>query len=62
MENRLRTLKSLIFWLPVCAWAFALDLPAMELRIHHQPELDVRMVIAEGRIEPGDAERFRALA
>ncbi len=62
MENRLRTLKSLISWLPLCAWALAQDLPAMELRIHHQPELNVRMVIAEGRIEPGDAERFRAVA
>ncbi|WP_291451095.1 lysozyme inhibitor LprI family protein [Cupriavidus sp.] len=36
--------------------------PAMEFRIYHQPELNRRMVIGEGRIEDGDAGKFQAVA
>ena len=41
---------------------YPVSVPAMEFRIYHQPELNRRMVIGEGRIEDGDAGKFGAVA
>ncbi len=38
------------------------SVPAMEFKIYYQPQLDLKMIIGEGRIEDGDAERFLAVA
>nr|WP_035878517.1 lysozyme inhibitor LprI family protein [Cupriavidus sp. amp6] len=36
--------------------------PGMEFKIYHQPQLDLRMIIGEGRIQDGDAEKFLSVA
>ncbi|KAI3589089.1 hypothetical protein D9X30_5901 [Cupriavidus sp. U2] len=41
---------------------FSAHAPAMEFRIYHQPELNRRMIVGQGRIEDGDADKFRAVA
>lgn len=41
---------------------FSASAPAMDFRIYHQPELNRRMIVGEGRIEDGDADKFRAVA
>lgn len=59
---RWQTAAALPCWLVLHAIVFAGNAMGMELRIYHQPEINFRMIIAEGRIETGDAERLRALA
>jgi len=34
----------------------------MDFKIYHQPQLDMKMIIAEGRVQDGDADKFMALA
>lgn len=34
----------------------------MEFKIYYQPQLDLKMIIGEGKIQDGDAERFLAVA
>lgn len=36
--------------------------PAMDFKIYYQPQLKLKMIIAEGRIQDGDADKFMALA
>jgi uncharacterized protein YecT (DUF1311 family) len=36
--------------------------PGMDFKIYYQPQLKLKMVIGEGRIQDGDAEKFLALA
>jgi len=45
-----------------CGGLYPASAPAMAFRIYHQPELNRRMVIGEGRIEDGDAGKFQAVA
>ncbi|MGO4610714.1 hypothetical protein AB4142_30745, partial [Variovorax sp. 2RAF20] len=32
--------------------------PGMEFRIYYQPQIKMKMVIGEGRIQEGDAKKF----
>jgi uncharacterized protein YecT (DUF1311 family) len=58
--------QRLIWPLLVCVWLAVLLLPgtvrAMDFRLYYQPQLKLKMVIAEGRIEDGDAGKFLAIA
>lgn len=54
-----RTLRALVL---VGAALLCANATAMAFRIYHQPELNQRMVVGEGRIEDGDADKFRAVA
>lgn len=52
-------------WL-ACLCVTVLMLPGvalgMDFKIYHQPQLDMKMIIAEGRVQDGDADKFMALA
>lgn len=34
----------------------------MDFKLYHQPQLDMKMIIGEGRVQDGDADKFTALA
>jgi hypothetical protein len=36
--------------------------PGMDFKIYYQPQLDLKMVVGDGRIQDGDAEKFLAFA
>ena len=61
-EAAVRTAAALLSWLCLHALVFPVDALGMEFRFYHQPQLDQRMIIAEGRVEDGDADKFRAVA
>lgn len=63
--------RGLGVWLASRLWLHALGLAVlivpgsasgMEFRIYHQPQLDLKMIIGEGKIQDGDADRFLAVA
>ena len=63
--------RGVVGWLASRLWFRALGLAVlmspggvmgMEFRIYHQPQLDLKMIIGEGKIQDGDADRFLAVA
>jgi hypothetical protein len=36
--------------------------PGMDFKIYYQPQLELKMIIGEGKIQEGDAEKFLAFA
>ncbi|BFG80996.1 hypothetical protein PTKU46_90300 [Paraburkholderia terrae] len=46
----------------VCLTAIPGVAPAMDFKIYAQPQVQRKIVIAEGRIQDGDAEKFKAFA
>jgi hypothetical protein len=36
--------------------------PGMDFKMYYQPQLELKMIIGEGRIQEGDAEKFLAFA
>ena len=56
-----RILKEIALWLALTAPCL-LPAHAMEFRIFYQPELKINVLIGEGEIRAGDAQRFLALA
>nr|WP_318290070.1 ATP-dependent Clp protease proteolytic subunit [Paraburkholderia sp. BL8N3] len=51
-----------ISWLCFVVLLFPRVAPGMDFKIYYQPQLELKMVIGEGRIEEGDAEKFLAFA
>ncbi|MFC0400211.1 ATP-dependent Clp protease proteolytic subunit [Paraburkholderia rhizosphaerae] len=54
--------RRLLFWLCAAVLMLPGAVLAMDFRIYDQPQLKLKMVIAEGRIQDGDAEKFAAFA
>jgi uncharacterized protein YecT (DUF1311 family) len=52
----------LLTWLCFAVLMFPGLSPAMDFKIYYQSQLDLKMVIGEGRIQDGDAEKFLAVA
>jgi|GEM_PF-2466293 len=65
-RSRKEVVRSIAQWLLSCT-CFTVPMcpgtaPAMDFKIYAQPQLPLKMVIAEGRIQDGDAEKFTAFA
>lgn len=58
----LRQVAPFLPWLFLQALAIPVEALGMEFRFYQQPQLDQRMIIAEGRIDEGDADKLRAVA
>ena len=58
----LRHSAALLPWLCLQAMLVPVEALSMEFRFYQQPELNRRMIIAEGRIDEGDADKLRAVA
>ncbi|MEM5369009.1 lysozyme inhibitor LprI family protein [Paraburkholderia azotifigens] len=58
--------QNLTHWLHSCVWLTVLVLPgtatAMDFKVDVSPQVHLRVVMAEGRIQDGDAEKFAAAA
>ncbi|KWR74669.1 ATP-dependent Clp protease proteolytic subunit [Cupriavidus sp. IDO] len=52
----------LLSWLCFTVLMFPGVAPGMDFKIYYQPQLKLKMLIGEGRIQDGDAEKFLALA
>ncbi|CAG4890160.1 lysozyme inhibitor LprI family protein [Paraburkholderia saeva] len=57
-----RLIERLMSWFCFTVLMFPGAAPGMDFRIYHQPQLDLKMIIGEGRIQDGDAEKFLAFA
>jgi uncharacterized protein YecT (DUF1311 family) len=57
-----RSIQRLISWLCFPVLMFPGVAPGMDFKIYDQPQLDLKMVIGEGKIQEGDAEKFLAFA
>ncbi|MPW21957.1 DUF1311 domain-containing protein [Paraburkholderia sp. CNPSo 3157] len=55
-------IQRLLSWLGFTVLMFPGLALGMDFRIYYQPQLELRMVIGEGRIQDGDAEKFLAVA
>ncbi|WP_310633441.1 lysozyme inhibitor LprI family protein [Paraburkholderia sp.] len=55
-------IQRLLSWLCFTVLMIPGTAPAMDFKIYYQPQLKLKMVIGEGRIQEGDAERFLAFA
>ncbi|WP_321963082.1 lysozyme inhibitor LprI family protein [Paraburkholderia sp. J7] len=66
LEARQTATRSLIWRLLFCMCLVAPMLPGiargMDFRIYYQPQLKLKMIIGEGRIEDGDARKFLTFA
>jgi uncharacterized protein YecT (DUF1311 family) len=54
--------RRLLFWLCIATLVFPTGARAMDFRIYYQPQLKLKMVIAEGRVQDGDAQKLLAIA
>jgi len=54
--------QRLLSWLCFTAFMFPGLARGMDFKIYYQPQLELKMVIGEGKIQEGDAEKFLALA
>ncbi|CAB3751310.1 ATP-dependent Clp protease proteolytic subunit [Paraburkholderia humisilvae] len=57
-----RSIQRLLFLLCFTVLMFPGVTPAMDFKSYYQPQLKLKMVIGEGRIQEGDAEKFLASA
>jgi uncharacterized protein YecT (DUF1311 family) len=57
-----RAIRPWLQWLGLAVLVFPVSAPGMEFRIYYQPQLDLRMIIGEGKIQEGDAGKFLAVA
>ncbi|SDD94037.1 Protein of unknown function [Cupriavidus sp. YR651] len=57
-----RVMDAVLSCLCFHVFLFPAEALGMEFRIYHQPQINLRMIVAEGRIQTGDADRFMALA
>lgn len=57
-----RVMDAVLSCLCFHVFLFPAETLGMEFRIYHQPQINLRMIVAEGRIQTGDADRFMALA
>lgn len=57
-----RSIRRLICWLCATVLMSPVVAKGMEFRIYYQPQLKLNLLIAEGRIQAGDAKKFLALA
>ncbi|WP_321786235.1 ATP-dependent Clp protease proteolytic subunit [Paraburkholderia sp. J94] len=57
-----RLIQRLLSWLCFTVLIIPGTAPAMDFKIYYQPQLKLKMVIGEGRIQEGDAEKFLAFA
>ncbi|CAM2171357.1 Lysozyme inhibitor LprI N-terminal domain-containing protein [Paraburkholderia sacchari] len=55
-------IQRLMCWFCFAMLMFPHVAPAMDFRISSQPQRELRMVIGEGKIQDGDAEKFLAVA
>jgi uncharacterized protein YecT (DUF1311 family) len=55
-------IRRLLSWLGFTVLMFPGPALGMDFKIYYQPELELKMVIGEGRIQEGDAEKFLAVA
>ncbi|CAG9230570.1 Clp protease [Paraburkholderia tropica] len=55
-------IQRLLSWLCFTVLMIPGTAPAMDFKIYYQPQLKLKMVIGEGRIQEGDAEKFLAFA
>lgn len=55
-------IQRLLSWLCFTVLMFPGVAPGMDFKIYYQPQLKLKMLIGEGRIQDGDAEKFLALA
>nr|WP_315594645.1 ATP-dependent Clp protease proteolytic subunit [uncultured Cupriavidus sp.] len=61
-EVALRYVAPLLPWLCLQVLAIPVEASGMEFRFYQQPQLDQRMIIADGRIDEGDADKLRTVA
>lgn len=54
--------RLLVLWMGAAALMLPGFARAMDFSLYYQPQLKLKMVIGEGRIEDGDADKFLALA
>ncbi|BDB29280.1 ATP-dependent Clp protease proteolytic subunit (plasmid) [Cupriavidus sp. P-10] len=52
----------MLAWLCVAVLMFPGLVPGMDFKIYYQPQLKLKMIIGEGRIQNGDADKLLALA
>jgi len=57
-----RLIQRLLSWLGSAALMFPGVAPGMDFRIYYQPQLKMKMVIGEGKIQDGDAKKFLQVA
>ena len=55
-------IQRLLGWLCFTALIIPSAAPGMDFKIYYQPQLKLKMVVAEGSIQEGDADKFRAVA
>ncbi|MDF3887956.1 ATP-dependent Clp protease proteolytic subunit [Cupriavidus basilensis] len=55
-------IQRLLSWLCFTVLMFPGVAPGMDFRIYYQPQIKMKMVIGEGRIQDGDANKFLAFA
>ncbi|SIT41142.1 conserved hypothetical protein [Paraburkholderia ribeironis] len=56
------SMQRLLGWLCFTVLMIPCAAPGMDFKIYYQPQLKLKMVIGEGRIEEGDAEKFLMFA
>ncbi|CAB3790609.1 hypothetical protein LMG28614_03103 [Paraburkholderia ultramafica] len=56
------SIRRLLGWLCFTVLMIPGAAPGMDFKIYYQPQLELKMVIGEGRIQEGDAEKFLAFA
>jgi uncharacterized protein YecT (DUF1311 family) len=56
------SIQRLLCWLGCTALMLPAVAAGMDFRIYYQPQLELKMVIGDGKIQDGDAEKFLAIA
>src|SRR5215469_426003 len=57
-----RLIRRFLPWLCFAVLMLPGGAPGMDFKIYYQPQLKLKMVMGEGRIQDGDAEKFLAFA